>query len=172
MKLFGILLAGIALFSTQASAYNSPPSFDPRQGGAEVEVRTVVKSQASGYAMAVSRGHALYLSENELTGGATVSRFNSGTGTDAASAKYLECIAQKSIAADSEAPAPCVTRGYIDYGRYDATTAIVKGDYLCGSTTSGSEGVLVKCGAGVVSKFIAAEAKASGTGTNLKVIVR
>jgi len=77
------------------------------------------------------KGHALYYSENELTGLYKVTRAYSGTGSDAASAKQIACIAARAVATGDAAAFPCVTKGYVDYAYYDATGGIAVGGYLC-----------------------------------------
>lgn len=167
-KYFAVL---VALFvSVNAFGYSSPAGVDPAVGGYDVETKSAVKSEASSYSDAISKGHALYYSENELTGLYKVSRYYSGAGNDAASVKRAACIAGRDVATGDTATFPCVTKGYVDYALYAAVAApgapIAVGDYLCISTQATALGRLVPCASGVTSPFMALEAKTTtGTGT-------
>lgn len=172
MKKF-LLLAGLLLAAVPAFAYVSAPSGDPVLGFRDVETKTVVLSDESGYNDAVTKGHGLFYEDGSggVAGLYEVSRNYSGTYNTAAASAHTACIAAKSVATGDSGVFPCVTKGYVDYAIYDATAAIAVGDYLCVSDLASVRGKLVACGSGVTSPFVALEAKASGSGTDLKVKV-
>lgn len=171
MKLY--LIAALALIvGVDAQAYTSPSSVDFAVGGVEVEARAAVKSSTDLYSDAITKGHGLYYSENELTGAYKVSRYSAEVANSAAAAKLIACIAGRDVATGDTASFPCVTRGYVDYAKYDATAAIAKGGYLCIGTAASVKGVLLACDTNVVSPIMALEAKASGAGSDLKVLVQ
>jgi hypothetical protein len=170
MKKFLTILA-LLVFPAAAFAYTSHQGTDPRLGNFEYEVKTAQKSSTADYNAALAKGSALFYSTatGELAGLYKVSAHTASGATTATALPYQACIATRAVATADTSLFPCVTRGYVDYALYSAAVdAIVAGDYLC---PNGS-GVLVKCTAGVVSRFIALEAKSSGTGSNLKVRVR
>ena len=83
MKYFVLALA---LFtSVNAHAYLSASGNDPANGSYDAETKVAVKSETATYSDAISRGHALYYSEDELTGLYKVSRFASATANAATS---------------------------------------------------------------------------------------
>lgn len=169
-----LLLAVLAFMTTKSFAYVSQVG-DPQNGQYESEYKGAVKSTVASYSDAISKGHALYLSENELaTGAAVVSRFYSGTAnTDNA---YQSCIAKRDVATGDIAGFPCVTRGYVDYARAaaglnDSNTPILPGTFLCIGTAASSKGYLIPCASGT-SKFIALTTLTNGLSTTFKVLVR
>lgn len=170
MKLIALALLFVGL-STNAHAYLSASGNDPSAGSYDAETKVAVKSETALYSDAITKGHALYYSENELTGLYKVSRFYSGNGFAVANVPFQACVAARDVATGDVAGFPCVVRGYVDYGIYDATSAITVGGYLCVGTAATVKGKFIACGSGVISKFIALESKASGTGSNLKVRV-
>lgn len=169
MKLFAIL--GLLLIGANAHAYTSASGNDPNLGNYDVESKVVVKSEAAGFSDAITQGHALYYSEDELTGLYKVSRSFTGTANAATAVPYQACIAGRDVATGDVAGFPCYTRGYVSGVAYDATAAIAEGGYLCVGNASTNKGKLLACNTSVVSKFVALEAKASGSGTDLKVRV-
>lgn len=163
----------LALFvSISAYAYYSAQGNDPTLGNYDTEYKVAVKSETDTYSDAISKGHGLYYSENELTGLYKVSRYYSGAGNTQASAAVQACVAARNVATGDVAGFPCVTKGYVDYARYDATSPIAKGEYLCVGTAATVRGVFVDCASGVISPFVALEAKTSGTGSDLKISVQ
>lgn len=173
MKLF--LLAIALSLPLSASAYVSAPSGDPVLGFRDVETKTVLLADDAGYNDAVSKGHGLFYEDGtgDLTGLYQVSRVYSGTYNTAAASKVTACIAAKDVPTENAGAAfQCVTKGYVDYAVYDATAAIAKGDYLCVSDLASAKGKLVACASSITSPFIALEAKASGSGSDLKVSVQ
>jgi len=170
MKLILALALSLCL-GTPAHAYLSASGNDPSSGSYDTETKVAVKSEVALYSDAIAVGQGLYYSETELTGLYKVSRFYSGTGFDAASAKQVACIAARAVATGDTAGFPCVTRGYVANAIYDAAAPILVGNYLCVGTAASVKGKLISCGASVVSPFVALEAKASGSGTDLEVSV-
>jgi hypothetical protein len=174
------LLALLAFASADAFAYSSNTGADPINESPDVEAKVVVKSAASGVSHAVSKGHIL--SYSAAADGYTVTRIgeNSVRGTN-----QIACIADRDIAtanSGSVRRANCLTKGFVNFLRYDATTAITAGAKLCSNTT----GVAVVCAAcdslggandckfgsaTANSGIISLESKASGTGSDLKAIV-
>lgn len=167
-----LVLLTVFLASANALAYVSSQGNDPNLGSYDYEYKSAVKSETALYSDAISKGHALYYSESELTGLYKVSRYYSGDAMGAAAAVNSACIAGRAVATGDTAAFPCVTRGYVDYAYYDATNPITSGAYLCIGTAATVKGKLIACGASVTSKIIALEAKASGSGSDLKVKIR
>lgn len=167
MKALFLLLALVV--SADAYAYTSASGNDPVAGSYDVESKVAVKSETALYSDAISKGHALYYQEDALTGLYVASRYYSGTANAASAVPFQACIAQRAVATGDTGGFPCATRGYVDYGIYDATSPIAAGGYLCIGTAASVKGKLIGCAANVVSKFISLETKASGTGSDLKV---
>lgn len=165
------LVLAALVFSANAHAYLSASGNDPENGSYDTETKVAVKSEEATYSDAISKGHGLYYSENELTGLYVVSRYYSGAGNDAASAKLIACIAGRDVATGDVAGFPCAVRGYVDYAIYDATSSISKGNYLCVGNAATVKGKLINCNANVVSPIVSLEGKASGSGSNLKVML-
>lgn len=161
-----ILIAVLALGSLNAFGYSSNPGADPINGSPDLESKVVVKSTVNGVSDAISKGDILSYSS---TDGYTVSRVGANS---AAGANLMACVADRAIATSNSATvarANCLTKGYVDFLSYDATTPIVAGTRLCVNTL----GRAVTCAADATanSGIIALEAKASGTGSNLKAII-
>lgn len=168
-----ILTMGLALvFSANALAYVSASGNDPRVGGVDVEYKSAVKSETALYSDAISKGHALFYDENSFASAYLVSRYYSGTYNTQATSNLQACIASRDVASGDLQTFGCVTKGYVDYARYDATAPWLKGTYLCIGTAASVKGVLVGCASGVTSQFVALEDKASGSGSDLKVLVQ
>lgn len=180
-----LLVAVAFLMSGLAFGYSSGPGADPANGSYDIQYKAVVKttsgSDASGLSSSISKGHVLtYDLDNNAAGAYVVTRIGENTSLGQA---QVACIADKDIATGDAGAYRCVTKGYVDFARYDATTAFSAGQKLC----SNEEGVLVVCaacvndassendcrygGATSQSGITALEAKASGTGSNLKVLV-
>lgn len=167
-----LLAVFVGLFAVvSANAYYSAQGNDPNLGSYDTEYKVAVKSETATYSDAISRGHALYYSENELTGLYKVSRYYSGNAMAAAAVPYQGCIAARAVETGDVGGFACVTKGYVDYARYDATNPIAKGSYLCVGTAATVKGVLIACGTSEQSKFISLETKSSGSGSDLKVRV-
>lgn len=168
MKMY--LVALMALFvSANAFAYTSAQGTDPNLGNYEVETMSAVKSETALYSDAISKGHALYFDLNSYTGLYKVSRYSTATANAAAGVKFHACIAGRGVATGDTAAFPCAVRGYVDYARYDATSPIAVGGYLCIGTAASVKGVLIGCDSGVTSGIVSLETKASGSGSDLKV---
>lgn len=169
------ILLAIALFlgANSAHAYVSNQGTDPAVGGYEIEYKSAVKSTTDLYSDAISQGHGLFYDENDYVGLYKVSRYSSKTINNAASMKFAACIASKDIATGNTGLFPCVTRGYVDYARYVVATnsTIAAGDYLCIGTAASNKGSFLPCGSGVITQFVALEAKTSGS-TGLKVLIK
>lgn len=167
------LLIGLAALILPLSAfgYVSNQGTDPDVGGYEAEYKSAKKSTVSGYSDAVSKGHGLYYDDGQLTGLYHVSRhFTLAAGNLSTAARFAACIAARDVATGDTQSFPCVTRGYVDYALYDATSPIAQGNFLCIGTAATVQGVFINCNLGQTSKFVALEAKTSGTGTiKLKV---
>lgn len=162
-----ILLAVLGLFSADAFGYSSNVGADPINDSPDIETKVVVKTTAAGYSDAVGKGEVLkYMDSGSL--GYIVTRVTEFAG--APDAKLIACVSDRAIAtANGAVPqrSTCITKGYVDFLKYDASTAIAVGDMLCGN----SVGAAVKCAASQNSGIIALESKASGTGSNLKAII-
>lgn len=161
-----ILLAFLALTSANAFAYSSNVGADPFVDSPDIETKVVKKSTAAGYSDAVGKGDVLSYSDDD---GYTVSRVGANT---AAGANLMACVADRAMATSNSAVvarSTCITKGYVDFLRYDATTPIVAGTRLCVNAT----GQAVTCAADATanSGIIALEAKSSGSGSNLKAII-
>lgn len=165
-----LLMLALAL-PLNAQAYVSASGNDPRVGGYDVESKSAVKSETALYSDAISQGHALFYDENSFAGAYLVSRYYSGTYNTQAASNLQACIASRAVATGDVATFGCVTRGYVNYARYDATAPIQVGNYLCIDTAASVKGVLVSCASGVTSAFVALEQKTSGTGSDLDVLV-
>ena len=168
------------LFTGNAYAYVSG-AVDPTTGEGEKEYRVVKKSETAGVSDAVSKGHILSLDTANNNDGYTVTRVGANNVVGAA---LNVCVASSNIATGNTALVRCVSRGYVDYLRYDATTAISVGQKLCANAS----GVAVACtacatgsGTGTDCRFgtatsnsiiVSLEAKASGTGSNLKAVIK
>lgn len=176
MKLISTLVIGL-LLSLGAFAYNSPTGADPKNENHDQEYKAVVKSAVATISDAVSKGHIL--SYTSVADGYTVSRVGENTvlGTN-----KIACVAGVDIATGDVGYARCVTKGFVDFLRYDATTAISAGSKLCVNSV-GAAVVCAACdnstgnnsckhgNATAESGIVALEAKASGTGSNLKALI-
>ena len=167
--LIGLLSVFLGL---NAHAYVSTQGVDPAVGGVDLEYKSAVKSETASYSDAITKGHGLFYDENDFAKAYKVSRnYAAANGNSALGTKFAACIAARDVATGDTATFPCVTKGYVDYAIYDATQPIVLGDYLCIGSAASVRGKLITCGAGLISPFMALEAKASGTGSTLKVLV-
>lgn len=159
-----ILSALFTIISMNAFGYSSNVGADPVNGSPDIETKVVVKTTEAGYSDAVGMGEILkYLDEDSE--GYLVTRVTEYAGVP--EANLMACVSAKAIATGNTVGTPCITKGYVDFLKYDASTAIVAGDMLCGN----SVGAAVKCASTQNSGIIALEAKASGTGNNLKAII-
>lgn len=150
-----------------AFGYSSPAGVDPKNGTFDQEFKAVVKSAVNGESASVTQGHVL--SHAAVVDGYTVTRIAGGAiGNVLAQAKVM-CIAAEDVATGDVGYAKCLTKGFVDFLKYDATVAIVAFSKLCANT----EGVAVACTGteATQSGITALEAKASGTGSNLKAMV-
>jgi len=164
MKKILALVLGSLLASTSAYAYTSsagkPDASSPVQ-----EYRVVKKSAIAGFSDAISKGDVLvYTAAGD---GYSVSR----VGADSINGSHLvACIAEAAIATGDDRLHRCVSKGYVNFAAYDASgTAIALGDDLCPS----ADGQLQSCAsadsdAGIVSL----DTKASGTGSDLRIMIR
>lgn len=177
MKLFAALVLALVV-SANAFAYSSAPAGDPVLGFRDIETKTVVKSETAGYSDAISKGHAVFYEDGSgiPDGLYTVSRDYSGTyNTSVASLTAHACIASKAVATGDQGGFPCVTKGYVDYALYSvasASTPIQAGNYLCITDAATAKGRLVSCASGVVSQFVALEAKTSVADGTIKIAVQ
>ena len=163
------------LTGSYAHAYSSNQGTDPRVGGFEVEYKSALKNDATAaYNDRLLKGNGVYYDVvNNPIGAYVVTLAGSGNGQDAQSSGLFAGIAGRDVATGDLSIFNLVTRGYIDYGRYDATSPFVAGDRLCIGTAASVKGVLIGCSATVQDSVgIALEAKASGTGSNLKALIK
>lgn len=161
-----IVLALAVFLSANAFGYSTPVGSDPIQGTHDQEFKQIVKSTVSGESSSITRGNVL--SYAAVVDGYTVTRIGAAA-TSVTGQALVACIAARDVATGNVNYVPCVTKGFVDFLKYDATVAIVAGAKLCTNT----EGVAVACNnpAASASSIIALEAKASGTGSNLKAMV-
>jgi hypothetical protein len=179
MKLWNLLVLTAFLLAGNAQAYVTG-AVNPETGEGEKEYRVAKKSETAGVSDAVSRGHILSLDSANNNDGYTVTRVGANNVVGAA---QNVCVAPAAIATGNTGLVRCVSRGYVDFLRYDATTAISVGQKLCANAS----GVAVVCSACVAgsgtgtdcrfgtatsnSIIVSLEAKPSGTGTNLKAVI-
>lgn len=179
------LMVAMLFFATNAFGYTSGQS-NPPAGAPELEFRSVKKSETAGFSDAISKGHILTYDIRNTNDGYTVTRVG---GNNVASANIIACVAPRAIATGDTAIYRCVSKGYVDFLRYDATTPIAVGSKICADAS----GVAVVCAACSIagdgvppgaanncrfgtatenSPIVALEAKASGTGSDLKVLIK
>lgn len=167
MKTLFVLVA--LLVSANAYAYTSASGNDPNLGNYDRESKVAVKTEATSHSDALSVGHVVYYYESSLTGLYTVSLYHSeNAGNTLAASKFIAGVVERAVATGDVAGFPITVRGYTT-ARYDATSPISKGGYLCVGTAASVRGKLIGCDANVTSPIVALEAKASGSGTDLKV---
>lgn len=165
MKKYFLLALALA-FATTANAYNTTPGTDPKNGSPEVEYRQVMKTAVTGESSSLSKGHIL--SYASAADGYSVGRVG-----DAGVAHHnrVACIAAEDVATGDVGYNLCVTKGYVDYLKYDATLPITAFHNLCVN----AEGIAVACaasyGATRNTGIMSLETKASGTGSTLKAII-
>lgn len=157
------LALALLLSSVEASAYQTIVGADPAVTP-DAEFKPVLKSAVAGVSDAIAAGDLLlYSAAND---GYTVTRVGAGAADDD-SAHLIVGSARETIASGDTAYHLAQVRGYATV-KYDATVAIARGNHLCVNAV----GAAVAClhfASG--SKVTALEAKASGTGTDLKVIL-
>lgn len=177
-----LLVALLALtFAGKAFGYTSGQA-SPVDSAPEREYRVVVKSTTAGFSDAISKGDVLKLDTVNSNDGYTVTRVGEN---NVATTSLIACIAEKAIATGNDAQVRCISKGYVDFASYDASGGfgIRAGQKLC----MNGVGAAVPCAAcdnalGFVnscwlgsatanSPITALEAKASGTGSNLKVYI-
>ena len=168
-----VALFALVIGSTNAIGYNSPAGSDPKELNHDREFKQVMKTvfgaDSTGLKAAISRGHVLtyVVGEDGSHDGYTVSRIGANT---PAGQRVVACIADDSIATGDVGYHKCVTKGFVDFAKWDATAPIAAGTRVCAN----AEGVLVDCtvlAATANVGIISLEAKAAGTGNNLKVMV-
>lgn len=156
------LLALALAFATNAHAYSTTPGVDPKNGSPDVETKQIVKTAVAGESASISKGHVL--SYASAADGYSVSRIGQSNlvGSDQ---NRIACVAAEDVATGDTAYELCVTKGFVDFLKYDATLPITVFNSLCVNY----EGVAVACpAAGSATRntgIIALETKASGTGT-------
>lgn len=176
------LIALLMFLAVPALAYNSGGG-DPKNESHNREYRTFVKSATAGSSLAITKGMVLSYSMADADG-YTLTATGGNTVVDAA---MQACIAEKAVATGDTRSHRCITKGYVDFAKYDASTPFRVGDKLC---ANGTDGTLVKCAACINSAspsdtendcihgtasgnsgIITLEQKESGTGSDLKVLV-
>lgn len=162
-----LVVALLALTASQAHAYLTTFGPDP-SSKPDQEFKAALKSTASTYSDAITGTNEL-LSYSPANDGYTVTRVGLLASTIEGSA-MIAGIGTKTVATGDTGYFLIQTKGYATV-KYDASTpagGILRGDRLCANAV----GAAMKCtGAASHSKVIALEAKASGTGTDLKVLV-
>jgi hypothetical protein len=185
-----LLLTSLCV-SGNAFAYSSNVGADPVNGNHDVEYRVYKKSTTAGFSDAIAVGDLLSFStQSGEVDGYTMTKVGENTALDT---NLIACVALDSVATGDLAYHRCQTKGFVDFLKYDATTAIVAGQKLCALTgvqysgTAGFEGKAGTCAACQIgadddnncrlvsatanSAIISLEAKASGSGSNLKAIL-
>lgn len=157
------------------------PNLDPSVP--EREYRVVKKSATAGVSDAISKGDILKYDTVNNNDGYTVTRVG---GNNVASAALIACIAETAIATGNAELVRCISKGYVDFTQYDAAGGfgIRAGQKVCQDTDGqaipcaacdpGTPGFVNDCRLGTAtenSPITALEAKASGTGANLKVYI-
>lgn len=182
MKTNLILALSVFLFTGNAHAYVTG-AVDPVTGEGEKEYRAVKKSETAGVSDAVSKGDILLLDTVNNNDGYTVTRVGA---TNVATTAKIVCIAAKAIATGNTGLVRCVSKGYVDYLKYDSTGVngtISVGQKLCVN----SVGAAVPCAACDVgipgvnncalgtatdnSPITSLSAKAGTSGTDLKAVI-
>jgi len=177
------LLVALLLIAAPAFAYNSGGG-DPVNGAHNREYRTYKKSATAGSSLALTRGMILSYSMADADG-YTLTATGGNTVVDAA---MQACIADSAVATGDTRQHRCITKGFVDFAKYDASSVQIRvGDKLC---ADGTTGALVKCAACEVtttpvdeendcihgtasgnSGVISLEQADGGTGSDLSVIV-
>lgn len=167
MKKF-LFIACLALVSGKAHAYLTLAGADP-SANPDKEYKAAQKSTTAGVSDAIGAAGELlsYDYANNAAGGYIVSRVGGGVQNPEGST-LIAGVATKAVATGDTGYFLIQTRGYATV-KYDATDAITRGLPVCAN----SVGAAIRCAGQVASasKVIALETKASGTGTDLKVIV-
>jgi hypothetical protein len=159
-----LVALAVLLAPAGALAYSSPTGNDPANSPTK-EYKPIAKSAVAGVSDAISAGDLLLYSV--ANDGYTVTRVGSGA-NDVNSSRLIAGVSKDAIATGDVGYHLVQTRGYATV-KYDASSVpINRGQSLCAN----SVGAAVLCT--VVSsadKVIALEAKTSGTGTDLKVLL-
>lgn len=117
--IFSLALIGALALSGKAYAYNSPVGADPKNGNYDIEYKYVVKATVAGESGAITKGDILtYASAYD---GYTVTNMqgdNNGFSQNA-----IACIAADNIASGDLGYHKCVSRGYIDYLKFNSGMA-------------------------------------------------
>lgn len=177
--------------SGNAFAYSSNVGADPVNDAHDVEYRVYKKSTTAGFSDAIVRGDLLsYSTQSGEVDGYTMTKVGENTALDT---NLVACVALDSVATGDLAYHRCQTKGFVDFLKWDATTAIVAGQKLCPlsgigySGTAGFEGRAGTCAACQIgvdadnncrldsattnSAIISLEAKGADSGSNLKAIL-
>lgn len=179
-KLFVLALLSLVLTSASAFAYTSGQA-DPANGIYDQEFKVVKKSETAGVSDAVSKGDILLLDTANNNDGYTVTRVGA---RNVATTARIACVASKAIATGNTGLNRCISKGYVDFLKYDtANGAISIGQKLCVN----SVGAAVACAAcdnlggandcrfGTAtdnSPIISLSSKPSGSGTDLKALIK
>lgn len=173
-----IALALLVCSAVVSYAYNSPVGTDPKNGNFDVEYKYIVKSAVAGESSSIAKGDVLLYAS--ALDGYTVVRVG-GANTVAAQNK-VACVAAEDIATGDTGYHRCVSRGYVDFLKYDATIPFTAFNAVCVN----AEGVVEGCVSGnlgpdgntlegsataALGRIITMQTKASGTGANLKAII-
>jgi hypothetical protein len=175
--MFSVVALG-AIITTLAHGYNSPVASDPKNENFNVEYKYIVKSAVAGESGAIAKGDVLtYASAYD---GYTVTKM--GGGASVAQQLALACVAAEDIATGDSGYHRCVTRGYINYVKYNATIPFSAFGNVCvnsNGVVEGCTGAKVAVGVDGVSgtataalgRIIPLQTKSSGTGSDLKAII-
>lgn len=162
-----LLIAVLALASANAYAFQTMVGADPSVTP-DATYKSAQKSSTAGYSDAIlAAGELLsYDYVNTPAGGYVVTRVGGGAGAPE-TGTLIAGVATKAVASGDTGYFLMQIKGYATV-KYDATNPIVRGRPVC----INSVGAAVYCTTPASgSKVVPLEAKASGTGTDLKVIL-
>lgn len=178
MRPFLTYVVAMLFISVNALAYTSGVA-DPVSSDPDLEYKSIAKSSTAGVSDEVLKGHVLTYDTVNNNNGHTITRVGENSSLGAAK---VACIADKGIATGVTGLVRCISKGFVDFLRYDAAVAISVGQHLC----PGADGVAVVCAecdivggtndcrfgnATENSVIISLEAKGSGSGSDLKAII-
>lgn len=163
-----LVAAALALLASNAMANQTTTGGDP-SAAPDVTYKSAQKSSTAGVSDAIlAAGELLsYDYANTPTNAYVVTRVGGGVGVPEG-ATMISGISTKAVATGDTGYFLMQIKGFATV-KYDATAPITRGLPLCAN----SVGAAVRCTGqpASASKVIAMEAKASGTGTDLKVML-
>lgn len=138
MKNVTFYLLVALLMPLTSFAYNQGVG-DPQNGSYGREYKIVRKSTTDGYSLAITKGMVLSYDLDNIADGYTVTAVNNN---NALGANKIACVAEKAIATGDTGQFRCITKGFVDFLLFDASSnAISVGEKLCAS----DGGVAVQC---------------------------